>query len=143
MYKVMIPFLLFLVGCASTDDLPSPSKFTDCLSAQFFNRTNETEFITRDSKTDKIISVTTPAKRKIDLQEKFTLLSFESIIHDPNAIDKYKALFSCFPSLKTWEQLRPYLKASDDIRLIPGLDYGFAVIRDNHLFCMIITKHSP
>ena len=137
--------LFFLMGCSSTMNSAKQSKIKDCLFSQFYDKNNGENIVLRETGGDRqIIAVKTPIGRRSSIikQFKFTIQSFGEKVSNPKETKKqYGVFLYCFPQKSTWDEIKQYLKANDDIFLFSGTDSGFVVIRSNHLYCIVVTNH--
>lgn len=46
------------------------------------------------------------------------------------------------PGLGAWQYVKKFLKPTDEVHTFGFLDRGFVVIRDNKIFCLVVTAHN-
>ena len=143
-------------GCADAPDLPAPSPTArhaqvdsinrpvgnvdpvpeGCLSMQFFSPSDDSGCKREDS--GRISAVITPIGRIEPLQKQWTLADFKKAIYNTDRNSR-SSIF--LPGAVAWGYLKKYLQSEDQIWTFGVLDTGFVIIRDDNVFCVVVTVH--
>ena len=68
----------------------------------------------------------------------WALEEFEEAVHND---DESSSNSIHLPGVAAWKYLEGYLQPEDEIWTFGVLDTGFVIIRDNRVFCLIVTDH--
>jgi hypothetical protein len=117
---------------------PSPK---GCLDIEFFAPSDDSR-CSRDQ-SGRINMVVTPTKRNESLVTQWTTAEIEKAIRDPDKYNHGEHFLdrNCVPGPDAWSYVKQYLRPDDEIWTLSGLDFGFVILRNNKLFCMVITDH--
>jgi hypothetical protein len=103
---------------------------------EFFSSSDESRY--RRDQSGQIIAVITPIDRNESLLEQWTRTDFEEAVYNDDGNRRSRHL----PGVPAWEYLREYLQPEDEIWTFGLLDSGFVIIREDKVFCMVVTEHS-
>ena len=127
------------------------------MSFQVFTPKTENKVAIRTVDSNRIYAVYTPTNRMVYLIKQWEYKQFSAAIQNKSmALDEsengnYRSMhtketyfehFNSIPTTKAWSVLKEHILDNDEIWTFNSLDAGFVVIRDNHLYCMVITDHS-
>ena len=109
-----------------------------CLYMAFFPPTDDAHC--KRSLFGRIKYVITPIDRVEPLLHCYTPTEFSALVEQPPSRDSQESRY--VPGLIAWQQVHEYLTPTDQVWSFGYLDSGFAVIRENKLYCMVVTCHS-
>jgi hypothetical protein len=105
-----------------------------CLYMAFIDPKDDTHCIR--SKEGQITKVVSPTGRiEMIYQPHYSPGDFEKLVKK-NPFQGY------FPGNAAWQYVKKYIKPADEVHIFGILDQGFVVIRNNRIFCLVITAHN-
>ena len=104
---------------------------------EFFLLSDESAY--KRDESGRISAVITPINRTEPLLEQWTLEKFEKAVYEN---DKSSMIARHLPGTAAWEYLKKYIEAKDQIWTFGVLDTGFVIVRDDSVFCVVVTDHA-
>jgi hypothetical protein len=156
----ILALLYFLVSVPRAENLPKYGKVMPlpqgCLYMAFIKPKDDKHC--RRSQDGKIKFVVTPTGRVEEIYEPQSISQFDKQVEQFSLKDEEGArtggdvLFGGMyipaagsrgiPSLIAWQYVKKYLNPTDEVHTFGFLDRGFIVIRDNKIFCLVVTAHN-
>lgn len=137
----VISATMMLIGCSTPTAKPIPFGKVEpvpdgCLYMEFFSPSDEAAY--QRDQSGHINAVITQTDRIEPLLKQWSQKEFKEAVYDA---DKSKLDKLHIPGTVAWEYLERYLQSEDKIWTFGVLDLGFVIIRDNQVFCIVVTNH--
>jgi len=109
-----------------------------CIYMEFIRPKDDTH-CTR-SQDGQIKFVITPTRRFLQIIQRYSPSEFAEEV-DRNSTDEWHSRAG-IPDSAAWQYVERYLAPADEVWTFGFLDQGFVVIRNNKIFCLVMTDHS-
>jgi hypothetical protein len=143
-FAMVAVYLSFLGGLHSSDEAPKYGKVKPLPNGFIYMAfiDPQDDQYCRRSQDGQITSIITPTKREADIVLKYNPEEFGQQVKRFATKDPGLSRSLGIAGPDAWEYVKQFLLPTDGVWIYNSLDTGFVVIRNNKIFCLVVTSHA-